>query len=157
MAYWFFDDAILYMMFPASLRDVTFIWFNRLSFGQINSFRELAKQFTAMFIINIRAIKGPAALTNLKNKKGETLLEYVSRYWKTYQETNECDFRFALNTFKYGLPKDTDDIYNSLTRVPPYTFNELLSRVNEFAKVKDDELDVMGPAEKKRRNNGKFD
>lgn len=68
-------------------------------------------------------------------------------YWETYQEIEDCDFRFALNTFKYGLPGYTNGIYNSLTRVILYTFDELLSRVNEYAKMEDDEIAASGPAE----------
>ena len=55
--------------------------------------------------------------------------------------------KFALNTFKYGLPRDSNGIYNSLTRVPPTSFDELLSRVNEFARVEDDQIATSGSAE----------
>lgn len=55
-----------------------------------------------------------------------------------------------MNTFKYGLPRNTNGIYNSLTRVPDYTFDELLSRVNEYVKVEDDEQFVTAPTKEKR-------
>lgn len=58
--------------------------------------------------------------------------------------------RFALNTFKYGLPKDSSSIYNSLTRVPLYTFDELLSKVNGYARVEDDEMANYGAADEKK-------
>ena len=64
--------------------------------------------------------------------------------------------RFALNTFKYGLLKDTNGIYNSLTRVPPCTFDVLLSRVNEYARVEDDELATSEHAEERKESNSKF-
>ena len=54
----------------------------------------------------------------------------------------------------YGLPRDSNVIYNSLMRVPPYTFDELLSRVNEFAGMEDDEIAVSSFAEQKRGNRG---
>lgn len=44
-----------------------------------------------------------------------------------------------MNTLKSGLPYDKDGIYNSLTRLPPHTFDQLLARVNEYAIVEDDE------------------
>ena len=31
----------------------------------------------------------------------------------------DCDMKFDLNTFKYGLPRDSNGIYNSLTKIPP--------------------------------------
>lgn len=87
----------------------------------------------------------------MRQKRNETIREYSSQYWETYQETEECDPRFALNTFKYGLPKDNHGIYNSLTRVPPYTFDELLLRVNEYARVEDDEMATTRMGEGKKQ------
>ena len=64
-----------------------------------------------------------------------------------------------------GLPKDENGIYNALTRQPPTTFDELLSRVNEYARVEDGEVAEQGAAAGKGKvsnggaggSNGKFD
>ena len=61
-----------------------------------------------------------------------------------------------MNTFKYGLPRDINGIYNSLTKVPPNTFDELLSRVNKYARVEDDKLAMTRPTDEKKGGNGKF-
>lgn len=74
-------------MFHASLGNAALRWFTQLLAGQMDNFRELVEQFTARFITNSRVIKIPEALTNLKKKKNETLHEYSSQYWETYQET----------------------------------------------------------------------
>lgn len=44
-----------------------------------------------------------------------------------------------------------------LTRQPPYTFDDLLSRVNKYAKVEDDEMSTTGAAEEKKGNDGNID
>lgn len=47
-----------------------------------------------------------------------------------------------------------------MTRVPPYTFNELLSRVNEYTRVEDNKMVTSGVVEEIResnRGNNKFD
>lgn len=49
------------------------------------------------------------------------------------------------------MQKDKDDIYNSFTWLPLYTFDDLLSRVNEYAIIENDEITTVGPA---RRRNG---
>ena len=103
MAYWFLDDVVMCRMFPTILGDVALKWFTRLPAGKIDSFRELAELFMARFITNSRIVKGPEALTNLRKKKYETLQEYSSRYWEVFQEMEDCDMKFSLNTFKYGL------------------------------------------------------
>ena len=64
-----------------------------------------------------------------------------------------------------GLPKNKNGIYNALTRQPPATFDKLLSRVNEYARVEDDEVaeQESTPAKAKVNNvgtsgnGGKFD
>lgn len=56
--------------------------------------------------------------------------------------------------------RDNNGIYDSLKKVPSYTFDEFLSRVNEYDKVEDDEMATSSVAEEKRecnRGNGKFD
>lgn len=76
MAYWFSDDVVMCMMFIASLGYAALKWFARLPAGQIDSFRELAKQFMARFITNNLVIKSPEALISMRKKKGEALCEY---------------------------------------------------------------------------------
>ena len=111
----------------------------------------------ARFIINRRVVKGPEALTLLRKINGETLKEYLSSYWEVYQEAEDCDLKFALNTFKSGLSYDKDVIYNSLTRLPPHTFDQLLARVNEYASVEDNEAIAIRAHESAKGGGGKFD
>lgn len=61
--------------------------------------------------------------------------------------------RFALNNFKYGLPKNNNGIYNPLTRVPPYTFGDLLQRINEYVRVEYDEMATFVGAEGNKKGN----
>lgn len=67
-------------MFLGSLGDASLRWFTRLPAVQIDNFRELAEQFTAMFITNSRIIKGSEALTTMRKRNNETLEEYFARY-----------------------------------------------------------------------------
>ena len=59
-------------MFLVNLGDATLRLFTRLPIGQIDNFRELAEQFTTMFITNSRVVKGLETLANLKKKKDGT-------------------------------------------------------------------------------------
>lgn len=149
-------------MFPASLGDTTLRWFNKLPLRKIDNFKELVEQFTARFIINIRIVKGPKALTHLKKKQGETLREYSQRYCELYQEIEDCDLRFTITTFKFSLLWDSNDIYNDLTRRPLKTFDDLLTRVDKFLRVEDDDraANMLNPKremgnDRKEDGNGK--
>ena len=68
MAYWRNEEAFMCRMFPTSFGDTTLRWFDKLPSSRIDSFRELAEQFTTRFITNNRVVKGPEALTHLKKK-----------------------------------------------------------------------------------------
>lgn len=136
-------------MFPASLGDTTLGWFDKLSPGKIDNFKELDEQFTARFITNSWVVKGPKSLTHLKKKQRETLRKYSQRYWELFQETEYCDLKFTVGTFKFGLPWDSNDIYNDL----PRTFDDLLARVDEFSKVDDDDRAAIRLNVKRDRGN----
>lgn len=43
--------------------------------------------------------------------------------------------RTTISPFKFGLPWDSNGIYNDLMHNPPKTFNDFLSRVDEFSRV----------------------
>ena len=51
----------------------------------------------------------------------------------------DCDLRFAVSTFKFGLPWDNNNIYNDLTRRPPKGFDDLLARIDEISRVEDND------------------
>ena len=70
-------------------------------------------------------------------------------YWEVYQETEDCELKFALNIFKCGLSRENNGIYNSLSKIPPYTFYELLSRINEYSRVEDDGITANGGDDKR--------
>ena len=83
-------------------------------------------------------------MANLKKKRDETLREYSYNTRRSSRRRKIAIFSSLLKTFKYGLPKNNNGIYNSLMRVQPFTFDELLSMVNEYLKVKDDEVATSG-------------
>lgn len=73
-------------MFPANLRDTTLKWFDKLPPAKIDSFWELADQFTTQFITNSKVVKGLETLTYLKKKQEGSLKEYFLRYWELFQD-----------------------------------------------------------------------
>ena len=56
-----------------------------------------------------------------------------------FQETEDCDLKFTVSAFKFGMSCDDIGIYNDHTRHPPKTFNDLLARIDEFLRVEDDD------------------
>lgn len=63
MAFWRNEEALMCRIFPASLRNTTLRWLDKLPPDKIDSFQKLAEQFTTCFITNRIVVKGPEALT----------------------------------------------------------------------------------------------
>lgn len=74
-----------------------------------------------------------------------------------YPETEDCDLRFPLNIFKYDLPRGDNGVYNSLTIVSPYTIDKLMSRIDKYALVEDDEIATARRNDERKCGNKKFD
>lgn len=81
--------------------------------------------------------------------------EYSQKYWELFQKIENCDLRFVVNTFKFGLQWDNNGIYNDLARRPPRTFDDLLTRVDEFSRVEDDDRVANRSNAKRDKGNDK--
>ena len=61
----------------------------------------------AHFITNSRSTKEMDALLILKLEDGESLKDYATRFWETYNDIDDCSEDVAVRTFKLGLPLGT--------------------------------------------------
>jgi hypothetical protein len=102
-----FNDPLMCRLFPSSLGEVALRWFNQLGRRTINSWIEMAKAFVARFITNSLKTKEMDALLTMKLQSNETIQEYSTRFWETYNDIDGCDEEVAIRTFKLGLPPDT--------------------------------------------------
>uniref|UniRef100_A0A2N9G9N1 Retrotransposon gag domain-containing protein n=1 Tax=Fagus sylvatica TaxID=28930 RepID=A0A2N9G9N1_FAGSY len=96
------NDALMCRIFPSSLGEVAFRWFDRLEHGSIHSWRELSKAFTTRFITNTRKPK----------------------------EIDFCGEDLAVWQFKFGLPTGCK-IRQSLTKKPPLNMTDLMSKIEQ--------------------------
>ena len=85
------------------------------------------------------------ALLSMKMRVGEILRSYASRYWELYNEIGGDKERVATSTFRMGLPKDSG-LRESLTKKPPKGMRQLIRRVEEYKRLKDDRLQSKGKA-----------
>ena len=67
----------------------------------------MAEAFVAHFITNSRSTKEMDALLILKLEDGESLKDYATRFWETYNDIDDCSEDVAVRTFKLGLPLGT--------------------------------------------------
>ena len=67
----------------------------------------------------------------MKMGAGETLRSYANRYWELYNETGESNEKMAANTFKLGLPKDSE-LRELLTMRPPENMRQFIRYIEEY-------------------------
>nr|XP_023922510.1 uncharacterized protein LOC112033960 [Quercus suber] len=83
------------------------------------------------------------ALLSMKMRRGETLRSYASRYWELYKEIGRANEKITVSTFRMGLPEDSG-LRESLTKKPPEDMRQLMRRVEEYKRLKDDWLQSKG-------------
>ena len=72
-------------------------------------------------------------------REGETLKTYSDIYWETFNEI-DGDFKdVAIRTFKVGLPTN-HDLRKSLTMKPARSMCQLMDRIDEHKRVKEDQV-----------------
>uniref|UniRef100_A0A2N9HBP5 Integrase catalytic domain-containing protein n=1 Tax=Fagus sylvatica TaxID=28930 RepID=A0A2N9HBP5_FAGSY len=131
------NDPLMCRIFPSSLGEVGLRWFDRLHHRSIRSWQEMSESFTARFITNTRKPKEIDALLALKMKAGETLKSYSARYWEVYNDIDACDEDIVMKTFRFGLNEDVK-LRRSLTKRPPLSMEDLMTRLEEHIRVEDD-------------------
>ena len=137
------NNALMCKVFPSSLRSTALRWFNGLRKGSIRSFAELIQEFGAQFVTCSRVLQPVDALLSIKMGVGETLRNYVSQYWELYNEIGGGNEKIAASTFRMGLPENSE-FHESLTKRPPENMRQLMRRIEEYKRLKDDWLQSKG-------------
>ena len=78
-------------------------------------------------------------------QEGETLKAYSNRYWEMFIEIDRNFNDVAIRTFKVGLPTE-HDLRKSLTRKPVRSVRQLMNRIDEYKRVKEDQQQGKGKA-----------
>lgn len=73
-------DALLYKVFPTTLTGIVLTWFNNLEAKSIQNFYDLANSFMERFIASVLAQRKMSYLEMVRQRKDETLREYVARF-----------------------------------------------------------------------------
>jgi hypothetical protein len=132
-----YNDSLMCRLFPSSLGEIALRWFNQLGKRTIASWIQMAEAFVTRFITNCRRTKKMDALLTLKLEDGESIKDYATRFWETYNDIDNCSENVAVRTFKSGLPLETR-LRQSLTKRPATTLRKLMDRIEQFIKVEED-------------------
>lgn len=73
-------NALFCKVFPTNITGTTLTWFNNLEAESTKTFYDLASLFMGRFIASVPALRKTSPLETVRQKKDETLLEYVARF-----------------------------------------------------------------------------
>ncbi|XP_059650655.1 uncharacterized protein LOC132296472 [Cornus florida] len=128
-------DEIMCRAFPTTLKGSARVWFNKLKPGTIETFEELSKGFVGHFIAGQRHRRPATHLLTVKQQKGESLRDYISRFNTEMLQVEEADDKVALAAFMGGL--QTSRFLFSLSEEPPTNMAELLVRAKRHMNAED--------------------
>ena len=111
----------------------------------VHSFAELIQEFGAWFVTCSQVPQSMDVLLSMKMRVGETLCNYASRYWELYNEIGGGNEKIVANTFRMGLPKDSE-LRESLTKRPLEDMRQLMRRIKEYKRLENDQLQSKGKA-----------
>ncbi|XP_028054146.1 uncharacterized protein LOC114258391 [Camellia sinensis] len=131
------NDALMCLLFPASLGELGLKWFERLPKGSIEERQQLVEVFVTRFKTNTRTPKEVGHLLSIKIESGGSLKAYNAKYWETYNEIIDCPINLVIAQYKQGLPIG-HRLRDSLTMDQPTTMESLMQQINEHTRVEDD-------------------
>ncbi|XP_043696608.1 uncharacterized protein LOC122647224 [Telopea speciosissima] len=150
MAFCGASDAIMCRAFPPTLRKATRTWFTHLEPNSIHEFWQFSTAFA--FTSSRSYKKTPVSLTTMKQKSGETLRSYLTRFNPVKLEVEDLDPKVEYTALLAGI--HDKDLNWELYKSNPSNLMELQARCEEYAmevENLDAKMDAQeGRTEKKR-------
>ena len=142
-------DEIMCRAFPTTLKDLTRVWFSKLTPNSISTFKELSDQFASHFIGGHRYKKSTTCLMNIKQWKDETQRSYITCFSKEALSIDETDDKILVVAFTNGLRKGK--FLFSLYKNNLKTMFDVLYRATKYMNAEDALLAREEKPKKKER------
>ncbi|XP_021620550.1 uncharacterized protein LOC110620912 [Manihot esculenta] len=110
-------------------------WFNNLEAESISSFGDLATRFISRFIAGVPADRKTSYLEIIKQRRDESLREYVARFNTEALQVPELDEGRAVEAMQKGTT--SAEFFGSLSRKPPTSLAELMQRAEKYIRQDD--------------------
>ncbi len=106
--------------FPTTLKGPARIWFKKIPPRSISTFIQLSKHFVNHFIGGQRHGRPTTHLLNVKQKDGESLRSYLTKFNREVLLVDEVDNKVVLTTFISGLQPGNFLFLMYKDRAPPW-------------------------------------
>ncbi|XP_043816052.1 uncharacterized protein LOC122724596 [Manihot esculenta] len=129
------SDALMCKVFPTTLTGPARAWFNSLEAGSIRSFRDLANIFISRFIAGVPADRKTSYSETVKQRRNESLREYVARFNTEALQIPDLDEGRAVEAMQKGTT--SREFFSSLSRKFPTSLAELMKRAEKYIRQDD--------------------
>ena len=129
------SDALVCKVFPTMLTGPARAWFNSLEVESIRSFGDLVNVFISQFIAGVPADRKTNYLETVKQRRNESLREYVARFNTEALQIPELDEGRAGEAMQKGTT--SPEFFGSLSRKPPTSLAELMKRAEKYIRQDD--------------------
>ncbi|GKV37220.1 hypothetical protein SLEP1_g45277 [Rubroshorea leprosula] len=129
------SDALMCKIFPSTLRGNARTWYYSLPPRSINSYTEMASAFATKFSSRRLIRKTTFELMRVKQRDGESLKNFMSRFNDAVLEVNSFDQAVGITVVISGLSHER--FRDSLLKHPSKTFSEVNDRSLKFITVKE--------------------
>uniref|UniRef100_A0A2N9EHN4 Uncharacterized protein n=1 Tax=Fagus sylvatica TaxID=28930 RepID=A0A2N9EHN4_FAGSY len=123
-------DEIMCRAFPTTLKGPARIWFKKLIPGSVGSFAQLSHSFFNHFIGGQRCGRPTTHLLNVRQREGETLRSYLTRFNKETLLVDGADDKVVLTAFISGL--QSGDFLFSVYKDPPTSMSEMMYEAQRY-------------------------
>jgi ribonuclease HI len=141
-------DEIMCRAFPTTLKGPARIWFKKLIPGSVGSFAQLSHSFFNHFIGGQRCGRPTTHLLNVRQREGETLRSYLTRFNKETLLVDGADDKVVLTAFISGL--QSGDFLFSVYKDPPTSMSKMMYEAQRY--MNGEEALQTRDTGKKRRN-----
>ena len=124
--------------FRSSLVGPALQWYTNLPNNSISSFAQLTDIFVEQFASSRKLEKLSDDLYRIKQRRGESLRDYVARFNTEKVSITSCNVDTAITAFRKGLMVDSD-LYKELTKYPCRTMEDVLAKAWAQIKWEEDE------------------
>ncbi|XP_031106481.1 uncharacterized protein LOC116011101 [Ipomoea triloba] len=143
-------NAIMCRAFLSTLDETAQDWFNTISDGSIQNFAGLSKHFLTYFFRHIQHKKLFSHLYEVKQGRGESLRNFLSK-WKT-EVNNVCDFDSKAAILMFIQALRLGNFHKQLNTHHPRSYEKLMRIANCYAEV--EEADRKKKDEEEGRRSG---
>ncbi|XP_021602743.1 uncharacterized protein LOC110607886 [Manihot esculenta] len=122
-------------VFSTTLSGPARAWFNSLEAGSIRSFGDLANAFVSRFIAGVPADRKTSYLETVRQRRDESLREYIARFNTEALQIPELDEGRAVEAMQKGTT--SAEFFGLLSRKPPTTLAKLMKRAEKYIRQDD--------------------